>query len=194
MIIKNISAIIKSSETMCAVVDGSGTMWIGDLHSLYPLWGLPVMDNDQLYTLLDIDDKKAEKLTAASFFEVNLEDVDGDELQIERYPLNLSGHMVYHTSRGAAFVEARYMRPLYDLKGEVTYWQRVNRHGMLYIAVKVGLLLRAILLPNEYQCNPVMLDGLQRLTRDVECAIEYQKLREAVGGEQMELEAVVDES
>lgn len=194
MIIKNISAIIKSSEAMSAVTDGYGIMWIGDMHSLYPLWGLPVMDNDQLYTLLDIDDKKAEKLTAVPFYEVNLEDVDGDEVQIERYPLILSGHMVYHTSRGAAFVEQRYMRPLNDLKGEVTYWQRVNQHGMLYIAVKVGLLLRAILLPNEYQCNPVMLDGLSRLTKDVECAIEYQKLREAVGGEQMELGDESDES
>lgn len=193
MIIKNIAAIIKSADLMSAVTDGYGTMWIGDNCSLYPLWGLPVMDNEQLYTLLDIDDKKAEKLTAVPFYEVNFEDVDRDELLIERYPLLLSGHMAFHTSRGAAFVESRYMRPLYDLKGEVTYWQRVNKQGMLYIAVKVGLLLRAILLPNGYQCNPVMLDGLQRLTRDVECAIEYQKLREAVGGEQMELGDESDE-
>ena len=67
MKIKQIESILKARKTIILFQDSENVQWLGDGSAAYPIFGLPNLTEQAIYTLFDIpEDKKTESLPAES--------------------------------------------------------------------------------------------------------------------------------
>lgn len=156
MKIKAIAALMKKKRRISIFDDEkNGVQWISDGYAAYPLYGLPELDGDTLLTVLDVPEKEREKyivrrgmLPRAPCFS----DTDGTERRLPPPALISIGYggevlAPARTSLGLAFYNPEYLRPVSD--GPFEMYERESAEGKMYLAVKSGFLLRALILPGE---------------------------------------------
>ncbi len=142
-----------------------GGQWISDGYATYPLMDLPELSEDSICTIVDIPkDKRTEFVFERRMSEpsgISFADVVEREYELKRVPLMLTLHgntvLPFESRYGVLFVDKRYLIPFGD---GVTLWERFFPESKRsYIAVKRGMLLEGIILPEDI-ATPELADML----------------------------------
>ena len=127
--------------------------WVGDGVAMYPLDGLPYMDDEALLALFDVPPDKRDSWTVRDVglgSVVSLDDVDPDEVDVLPYDLTVNTGRTLMPfdggARGTLWIQQRYLAPTDDID-IVRYCARPTTGGGRVIAVKSGLVLMSIILP-----------------------------------------------
>ena len=144
--------------------------WVGDGVAMYPLDGLPYMDDEALMALFDVPPDKRANWTVRAFSlgaAVSLDDVDPDEADVLPYDLTVNtGRTLMPFDggpRGTLWIQQRYLAPTDDID-IVRYCARPTTGGGRVIAVKSGLVLMSIILPLRMTADK---NGLGRQLMDI---------------------------
>lgn len=160
MKLKKVAALCAKSKhyVLFDKIDSTGeiTQWLGDGYSLYPLNGLPILDEETLFAVLDVPEKQREKAVVhrdnmpGTF---NADDTDPAEIALNEgdIPLILGGTVLQPlmTRKGITFIQRKYLEPLDDMLGMIQLFERVAADGQPYIVAKAGLLIAAIIMPYD---------------------------------------------
>ncbi len=151
MKIKQVEAILKS-EKIFIVSDGDNCQWLSTHGASYPIYNLPKITNDVLFTLFDIPKDKRDKFIYMEKElpeQINFSDVDMDEQVIPRgnFSLNYGGRNLepLKISQGIMFIDTKYLKPFAGIKEGYELYERTDEEGRPYIAVKSGLLLIGVI-------------------------------------------------
>ena len=190
MVIKQISKLVLKRGTAVIYDDlQRQTQWISNGRAFYPTYGLPTLDVDSLLYVLDIPEKKQEKVWTDHQYampgSLNFSDYDDTERELPRVQTTVGFEgdvwMPVRTSLGLMFIDPAYLKPLKDLDTEPELKERQAANGEIYIAVKRGLELKAVILP-IYQGEP-LLEELETLTKELSASISRRKMMEQVDPE-----------
>ena len=151
MKIKQIESILKQDKAII-VAETPSCQWLGNGDALYPVYNLPKLTKENIFTLFDIAEDKREKFYFKELelpIPLNLEDNDDTEVLIERDTMSIiaRGRVLepLKTSQGMAFINQRYLKPFANEENGYELYERTNNHGRTYIAVKGGFMLLGII-------------------------------------------------
>lgn len=139
----------KRIEVFCV----DGCQWIGEGNAAYPMYGMPMLDRDNIFDLFGVAvDKRDDYL----FHEhecpeaYNFSDVDDAEEPLERGRVRIVydgvEYMPLESSAGAILIRPQYLAPFGDT--EFDLYERKKDSGARYVAVKRGMALLGIIMPN----------------------------------------------
>lgn len=159
MKIKKAFDICKRDNNIATYSITDGELWLTNGVAAWALNDVPELSEDYICQLYDINDKKREKIHFHINMEVpehlNLNDADPKEFPAEPLTTNLvlQGKGIVQPllwERGLVLIEKQYLEPLSDYQEEdISYWIRYADAEAVYVAVKVGLLLYAIIVPTK---------------------------------------------
>lgn len=185
MKIKSIAAICKKNKQVVLFNrysdNGTVSQYIGDGSAVYPISGLPELDEESILTIFDVPEKQREDwlVRYRDIPEgISFEGTDTTEKIIEQGNLSIvySGKTLkpLQTRRGLVFIESRYLSPVSDVLDVLELYERVTPFGAPYIVAKAGFLLQAVIMPCDV-ISAQFVQRLQELTR--QCAVSLD-LRE----------------
>lgn len=164
--------------------EGSNVQWLGDGCAVYPLLKMPPLNEQNIYTIFDIPEKQQSKMYFAqnSLPEgVEFEDVAACENMLDpaKIEIGYAGRILrpLNTSYGLIFIDVQYLCPLSDMADMIELYERVDRSGKPYIAVKNGFMLVAIIMPYDV-IKPDFVEPLRALTKNCEVALSMKPDRE----------------
>lgn len=194
MKIKSVAQICKKSKSVYLFDDDSGehlSQWVGDGYAMYPISGLPELDEESVFTIFDIPKKDRDKM----YFEhcslpthISFEDNIDGEYQIEKGNLFITAAgrtlMPLPVNYFVEFIDTRYLAPLSNVLDTVEFYARKSTAGNTYIAVKTGFLLAAIIKPYDIMSEEFVkkLDELKKQTV-YSLQIKESRKREAAAAE-----------
>ena len=152
-------------------IDRSGeiTQWLGDSYAIYPLDGLPILDEESFCAVFDITGKQREKILFRHERlpeHLNVEDVAaGDKLVREYETTFINGGLrlkPLKTNNGVTFIRSLYLSPLEDVIDMVQFYERTTPQGGSYIVAKAGFLTAAVIMP--YVISKKFADELEELS------------------------------
>lgn len=152
-------------------IDRSGeiTQWLGDGYALYPLDGLPILDEESFCAVFDITGKQREKILFRHERlpeHLNVEDVAaGDKLVREYETTFINGGLrlkPLKTNNGVTFIRSLHLSPLEDVIDMVQFYERTTPDGGSYIVAKAGFLTAAVIMP--YAISKKFADELEELS------------------------------
>lgn len=157
MKMKALVKLCKNAGRVMAATDDEGTQWLGDGRCLFPLYGMPLFSQESFCKIFEITEKQQEKiifrLGEGVPAMVETTDACDEERMIQEINIRLGtekGNVIpYMTRGGVRFMDTDYMTPLADIKDELTVYERMSKSGNVYFAVKVGFMLKAIILPTD---------------------------------------------
>ena len=174
---------LKKVATLCAEskyyvlfdkIDSTGeiTQWLGDGYSLYPLNGVPVLDEETLCAVFDISEKQLKNTSVRRLTmpdALNVGDTDPDEriLKDDDFSITYGGTQVkpLKTRNGIIFIQQKYLAPLEDVLDVVQLYERVTPDGQTYVAAKAGLLIAAVIFPYRLVTEK-FVNRLEEITRE----------------------------
>lgn len=185
MKIKNIAAICKKNKQVVLFNRyGRGdtvAQYIGDGGAVYPISGLPELDEESILTIFDVPERQREDwlVKYRDIPEgVNFEDTDANERIIEQGNISVvyTGKTLkpLQTRRGLVFIESRYLSPISDVMDVLELYERFTPSGTPYIVAKAGFLLQAVIMPYD-AINAQFVAQLRSLAE--QCAVSLD-LRE----------------
>lgn len=167
MKIKKVEALCKSDRRII-LYEGDGVQWIGNGYAAYPLHNMPVLDENNVFTLFDIAEKDREKYLLRSEElpdALDFNDSSDTEIMLDRISIDLyiNGCDVapYVGSSGIIFVETRYLAPFIKQEGGFELYERFTKIGKPYIAVKSGLFLIGVIMPSNGIISKDFTDNLE---------------------------------
>ena len=154
MKIKTIEALCKARGTIY-LADAEGVQWISDGVAVYPLYGMPRLDESNIFTMFDIPEEKRGKYmfddSGRIARTVNLSDNADGEQQVQQSDILLysGGCMLVpvKTSKGIVYINKRHLAPFSDSENGVVLYERILPDGTVYIAVKTGFFLAGVISP-----------------------------------------------
>jgi hypothetical protein len=182
-------------------MQSSRVQWISDGGAFYPLYNLPEMKEENVFTLFDIPPKKQEKI----HFEhrnglpgfLSFADTTASESPLEFCNISICarGRILapIKTSLGITYINEKYLRPFSDAENGIQLYERHTPGGEVYIAVKEGFLLTGIILPYDIITEDFVKE-LQNIYKLSAVAAENKRLRsdgEEAG--QIDLEDILEE-
>lgn len=180
MKIKAVAGLIGSGNCIYSYIY-KGVQWLGDGRCLYPMHSLPTLDEAGVKALLDIADKKKDKTFLHTIKEigVNLDDYDPKERELERsgYIITYAGRQLtpYTSGEGILYFDASYLKPVKDME-QLSLFVRYGTDGRPYIAIKAGMLLVGICLPEDC-INKGFIDTLTAMAAGSRRSLEWMKRR-----------------
>lgn len=190
MKIKTIAAICRKNKAFCLydsiTRDGEvGTQWLGDGRAIYPLQGLPLLEEDSIYTMFDITEKQQDKITfrCETLPEgINFSNTDQCEniLDDQKLEIALDGRILkpLQTQQGIVFIDAAYLAPFADVMDLLELYERVTTSGQIYIAAKLGMFLAGVILPYDI-IRKEFVEQLGGLLKQCRFALENKERRKA---------------
>ena len=166
-------------------IDSTGeiTQWLGDGYAIYPLNGLPILDEETLCAVFDISEKQRENIIVRRSEmpeAVNVDDTDPAErvLSDDDFSIIYGGAELQplKTQNGITFIQRKYLAPLEDVLDMVQLYERVTPDGQSYIAAKAGLLLAAVIFPYKV-VNEKFVTRLEEIARDCRRALDTPPVR-----------------
>lgn len=155
--------------------------WLGDGKSAYPLVGLPIMDVENICAMFDITEKKRDKLLMRMMDAaeaMNWDDTDPTERELKdpKLCVRYDGRdlLPLETSAGITFIQEKYLAPLDSLE-YMRLYERRSTDGGLYIVAKVGLIIKAIIMPMDLP-DEAFMDLLDKLTRQCRAALNRRRI------------------
>lgn len=128
--------------------------WMGDNYCIFPLRRFPVLSEGALYAMLDWSAKETEKISyyhSADLSAFDLADVSEAELQLEAAPFSLlvGGRemLPLFGAERPIFIDTKYLGPVADESEMQELYLRLTADGGAYVAVKSGMVLIGIILP-----------------------------------------------
>lgn len=132
---------------------GQDAQWIGDSSSLYPVGGLPPLNERAIQTILGIDDDKWDKYDFEDHLTMILSEEDVMEGMIQLEPLDIT---VYWKGREVMpligngkvyYIQVKYLKP-YDDETLLTYYLRNDPAvASPIIGIQEGLCLAGLVMP-----------------------------------------------
>lgn len=182
MKLKKIEQIIKAAKHI-AVSESPECQWIGDGHSLYPIYDLPHLEQGEFFTLFDIPDSQRGKfgftVSDLPSDNYNFKDSDPTELLLQRedYTLNIQGRTleILPSRHGLTFIDTKYLKPFSGTEDGFNLAERISADGMPYIAVKDGLFLIGIILPFDLHDDERLIKTLKDLKFLAEKSRDYRE-------------------
>ena len=155
MKLKQIEAILKAEKTII-VSETPACQWLGNGAAFYPVYNLPKLTQDNIFTMFDIAEDKRDKF----YFEerelpsfINFEDGDESEEMLDRGSIAFyaQGRTLepLKTSQGIAFINTRYLKPFTDSQAGYELYERTDKLGRPYIVVKSGFVLLGVISPYD---------------------------------------------
>ena len=156
MKIKKIESLCKNAKRLM-IFNARDVQWISDGRAVYPLYGLPRLTPDNVLTMFDVPEDKRGKIYVDEKTELppylDISDAYPGEKEIaqEKISFNYYGKTLlpFRGSQGVIFLDKKYLEPLTDAKHGFTLFERVFADGRSYVAVKDGMLLSGIILPDD---------------------------------------------
>lgn len=186
MKIKNIAAICKKTKQIVLFNkrnDDGDTIaqYISDGCAVYPISGLPELDEESILTIFDVPEKDREKWFvkyAAIPREINFEDIDANEKPVIEGNLSIvfAGTTLkpLQTRRGLVFIESRYLSPVSDVLDVLSLYERFTPSGTPYIVAKAGFLLQAVIMPHDV-INAQFVERMQSLAKQCAASLDLRK-------------------
>lgn len=172
MKIKAVESICKANKTILLGQAG-GVQWISDGGGCHPLHGLPILDEGNVFTIFDVPEDKRAKFffdTSGSFLATpDISDNASGEQQLEQGAIAIyaGGRVLIplKTASGLVFINNKYLAPFNDSENGVLLFERTDKSGRTYIAVKDGFLLAGIIYPVNVITKELVheLDELHKL-------------------------------
>lgn len=155
MKVKDIAAICRRENQIIIYDDTNGSsvqQYVGTGAAVYKLENLPYLNEDNIITLFDISEKKREdiyiNLVQAPGL-LNLEDFAPGEVIAEKLNIVITyagtAFNAIKTADGVYFINSAYLRPFKNIEQTEIYFRQSKK--ISYFAVKVGLLLQAVIMP-----------------------------------------------
>lgn len=160
--------------------------WISDGFALFPLFDLPLFDEESILKAYDIPEKKAAKMHIKHDLHLpiayNFANETADEMQCEIGDEIFGNATAITTSHGMMFINSKYLTPFAAAADDMLYiFERTSADGQVYFAVKIGFSLVALVMP--FDCvNESFVQRLKKLYEQCEIAL-YNK-RKNEGAEQ----------
>jgi len=166
---------------------GEITQWLGDGFAMYPLNGLPILDEESLSAMFDITEKKREKLFIRRDVmpdTVSIADVEPGDRRLSEGEISVvyGGTVLkpLYTRNGIAFIKSLYLSPLEDEMDFLQFFERDAPQGGSYIVAKAGLMIVAVILPFT-GINEKFVERMETLTSQCRRALmQYQQEPPAV--------------
>lgn len=162
-----IKAICKKSKVI-VLYNTEYCQWLGDDFALYPLYEHPEYNKDTIVSVLSLDEKKRLEMIyriGDMPSAINCSDNTHSDKPCGEFSTNLQcmGMTVIPlmTSKGLRFIETKYITPL--LNSDYEFYERLMADGSLYIAVKVGFEVKALIQPFEHIITESLIDELNKI-------------------------------
>lgn len=185
MKLKKIEQIIKTAKHI-VVCESPECQWIGDGHSLYPIYDLPHLAQNEFFTMFDIPDAQRGKFgfTLSELpSNFNFKDSDSSEMLLKRedFTLNIQGRTleILPSRCGLTFIDTKYLKPFIGMENGFSLTERMSTDGTPYIAVKDGLFLIGIILPFDLHDDERLIKTLKDLKILAETYRDYREARDA---------------
>lgn len=160
---------------------GKVTQWLGDSCAAYPLDGLPLLDEDSLCKMFDITEKQKDNMRISRRTcpdGLNVNDTDPLETAAEEMEPGITHNgmdLIPLMGRdGIIFIDRKYLSPLEDEMDMVQMFERKTDERQTYIAVKAGLLIRAVIYPVD-PVNDKFISQLHDMIRECKKAMQRSK-------------------
>ncbi len=155
MKIQKIQQLCKSAKRIVLYNDeDQGIQWISDGYCVFPLFNLPKLDEQSVYTLFDIPEDKRGKIYYSEEDELPrslcYEDfyegenvVKPEQFGIVAYGRSLE---VIRGAEGATLYDKKYLSVFDD---DVMLFERLRSNGSPYIVAKEGMFVAGVIMPFE---------------------------------------------
>ena len=191
MKLKQLAAVCAKSSTIYIYQrDGSALQYIGNGAAIYPVPGLPEVDEKTVTVTFDVPEKKRgdyyiKKTGLPS--DISLADCEpGDEL-VKKLKISINGLTMFKTSRGLLAIDGKYIKPIEDAES-VEFYERETSPGCRSVIVeKAGFDLLAVIMP--VKISEEFCDQIAEALTLCRVAAEMKKPPEAAAleGEQTEM-------
>lgn len=186
MKLKKVASLCSKTKIFCLYdreeSGGEVSQWLGDSSAIYPITGLPYMDEENIYSMFDISAKQQEKIIFRHQHApegINISDTDPTEHRIDEESLSLvyDGGVLkpLQTRNGISFIQNKYLSPLEDVIDMVQLYERETPQGMTYIVAKTGLFVAAVIMPYNV-INEKFVYHLSALARQCSRALAEKKI------------------
>ena len=194
MIIKRIAKLVKKTGVARLWYDGDrDVQWISNGFGCWALFGMPLMDADNLLTALDIPDKDREKIIVSETKapgNIDFSDIADNEESLPEPTVSIcyGGQLLLplQGSSGAILADPNLFLPLDNQ--DLSVYARRNESGKIYLAAKAGMLLQGIVMPKELKSMASLPEILQKLASTLEASIAAEAEREGASEEQFEID------
>lgn len=163
----------------------NGTQWLSCGYACYPLYEIPELSEEEFFTIFDFSPKQREDtLFERTEFPMNLSTRDfyEDEELCERLTPNIpfgSKLLIpFSTLSGIKFLDSEYLAPLADEIKNIEVYERTPRNGEPYFAVKVGMSLRALIMPFN-AVNKPFVENIEKIYSLCKNALYKKEFEEA---------------
>ena len=177
---KKIIDLCKDSNILTIYSPPDDIQWISDGYAIFPLEGFPKVTPATLCDMYDIPESKRKKMLLREeyTFPAGI-DFDDRSAQKEVAPISVAlriagnTHIPYLSNRGVAFVDTRYLA-VYDTADQdyLQLYERFEPGGIQYFAIKIGMILSGIILPNKDILNPDFCADLSLLATACQNTLE----------------------
>lgn len=184
MKIKKIVDICRREGVARIYDDEKEVQWLSCGYACYPLYEVPELSEDEFFTVFDFSVKQREEtiFERAEFpLYLSTKDFFPGELLCEKLSPNIpfgSKLLIpFKTTSGIKFLDSEYLAPLAD-ETEIEVYVREPANGEPYFAVKVGMCLRAIIMPFN-AINKSFVDNIAKIYSLCKNALYNKEAEEA---------------
>lgn len=158
MKIKKLASILNANKQAAIFETWAGEevrQYITDHRAIYPVYGLPRLSKENLLTIFDVapEDHNKWKVTEIEHpAKIWVEDIpeSGEDEAVKHFysPISVLGMELQPvlTKIGVVFFQRKYLDPVKDAEGGITFYVRYKADGDPYIVVKAGLFVQALIL------------------------------------------------
>lgn len=173
MEIKKIISFCKKSGYLY-LFETEAEQWISDGCALFPLYNMPLFDEESILKAYDIPEKKAAKMNIRHDLRLpsgyNFANETADEMPCEIGDEVFGKATAITTSRGMMFINSKYLTPFAGDEDMLYIFERTREDGEVYFAVKIGFSLVALVLP--FDCvNENFVARLKKIYEQCELAL-----------------------
>ena len=169
MKIKKIVDICRREGVARIYDDANEIQWLSCGYACYPLYEVPELSEDEFFTIFDFSAKQREDTVfARTAFPSSLSTSDFTETEIlcEKLTPNIPFEsrllIPFKTIGGIKFLDSEYLAPFADENAQIEIYERVSAKGEPYFAVKIGMCLRAIIMPFN-AINKSFVDNIEKI-------------------------------
>ncbi|GHV34941.1 hypothetical protein FACS18949_11930 [Clostridia bacterium] len=171
MKIKQVMGLFKARKILHIYDTSDGGQWISNGRGVYNMDGMPHLTVETALTMFDVpDDKRGGWLTGQSEFPTDYIDIENntsDETDIEPEALRLEWlneiYCVFIDGTNVYAIYQEYIKPLLIDFNYLTFHKRKNSNGGFVLAVKVGMELKAIIMPNKIEEDKSFVESLKNI-------------------------------
>lgn len=154
MKIKKVVDICRREGVARIYEDTNDTQWLSNGYACYPLYEVPELSEDEFFTIFDFTNKQREEtIFERAEFPERLSTLDSYPGELlcgklsPNIPFGSKMLIPFKTISGIKFLDSEYLAPFAGEINNIEVYERTSAKGEPYFAVKIGMCLRAIIIP-----------------------------------------------